>query len=396
MYDSRLTTNFQDSNPSWGRQFDHLGFKANGWKSKLGAINEGEKLQHCLNVNRKLWLEATINFEKPLTEHEHQIIWKHISRYLRAAGVIAFYKRELNELGWIHYHLVTGSNHNIKAFKKTLKDSIPKEIKSVSRVHAGVIKNQWAISTYIAKMKMEGYDEFGKYCADKHWSKRRIFKKECKLAMHGTIGKFWLKPMAEIWKDHVKREKEIASYKPRYMARAKQVADILGDDEVYGAILRVYCVQALERNEKPPYNDDVNITLYESVIGETIYGEVEKERSEKGSSAIVESVASDDGTGRVITSQNEFVITQNKNAECKKLITNSKTREKELVITNSEKPKNENIITNQNKNAKCKKLITNSKMAKRNLVIRKCEKPETKELVIRNVKMPECKYLDTS
>jgi hypothetical protein len=242
MYDSRTTVNFQQEIPQFGK------VDATGWKTENGAINEAKQLTYCLLHNRHLFFHSVISFNRDLTEIDHKRIWKHATRELRKA-ILAHYTRELNYRGRIHYHLLIASNHEQHALCNTLKNSLPREIRSVSEVHLESVKDQFAIASYVTKMKLSGYDAYGKWTQDKHKTKRRLFVKECKLTKHGTIGDFWIRPRNDIWQECIARERGIAKYKtPEMRAKAKQVSEIISDEyQTYKTILRLYCTWAYER-----------------------------------------------------------------------------------------------------------------------------------------------------
>jgi hypothetical protein len=257
MYSSNETTNFQELNPEYGKSGY---FKATGHKTINGAINEAKQITYALTHNCKLYLHAVINIDFDLTENEHRNYWAKISRYLRRSKVIGWYRRELCEVGRIHYHILTATYHELKALKQTIIDSLPQEIKSVSRVHVERIRDQFHTCAYVNKMKLAG-DRNGRYYRDKHGHKRRIFKKECKLTVHGEIGNFWKRSIKSYWKDCIAEQeaktnikKAIARYRtPERKAKARIQATIIDDSyETYLYILSRWVFWAyLKENPRP-------------------------------------------------------------------------------------------------------------------------------------------------
>jgi hypothetical protein len=168
-------------------------------------LKAADTLARCLIINAKStaygWL-ATLNIQENLTADGHKRIWAKISRRLK--GIEAFWLREVNWADNLHYHLIITGEHQEEELADTLRASV-EGIKA--SVHAAPIKSVVAWCRYIVKARVAGVDNWGEWSSDKHHGKRVLFARYCGLSKHGTIGKFWATPLAEL-KQQVVREKQ--------------------------------------------------------------------------------------------------------------------------------------------------------------------------------------------
>lgn len=170
-------------------------------------LKAADTLARCLILNSKSkahgWL-ATISIQENLEAHEHKKLWSKISRRVKSRGIEAFWVRETNQEGRIHYHLIVTGEHQ----EQELADQLRSSVEGVgARVHVAEITNLVAWCRYIVKARVKGVDDWGDYSSDKWSSKRILFARHCGLSKHGSIGKFWATPFAEL-KRRVVKEKQ--------------------------------------------------------------------------------------------------------------------------------------------------------------------------------------------
>src|SRR5262249_12306352 len=143
-----------------------------------------------------------INFEaeKPLTEIKTR--WSKACRKLKKTGVIALWVIEVSRSNRVHFHLIVSSVITKAALDEAIKEAMPS--REVVRWHHRVQRirqnEMWQLAHYICKAKVAGYVN-GRLVDDYYAAKRVLFKPKLGVRKHGTIGKFWIKPKAAIWKD---------------------------------------------------------------------------------------------------------------------------------------------------------------------------------------------------
>lgn len=198
MLDSIKETTFLQHEPELGQK------NATRWKTYYGFLNEAKQLAQCLLRNRILHHEATISFDKDMSEGEHQEMWRVTCRNLTRAGLSYVWVREVDDDDRIHYHIMFADEEVNKA---TIKNAIPESHRSVSRVHKERIVNMFNMCFYFAKAKVAGNG-----LKDKHGAKRRWFKKNVKLSKWNASKSFWVKPKKKIWEGVKADERELAKY----------------------------------------------------------------------------------------------------------------------------------------------------------------------------------------
>jgi hypothetical protein len=129
---------------------------------------------------------------------------------MKRHGVEAFWTREISKSGRLHYHLILTSGDTPEQAAETIKASIPTD--TPSEVHVSEVRNVVHLSRYIVKARVKGQDDWGEWSTDKHKAKRVLFTRNCGLSKHGTIGKFWAKPLADY-------EREVAVERKAYRSR---------------------------------------------------------------------------------------------------------------------------------------------------------------------------------
>jgi hypothetical protein len=208
-------------------------FKARSWTETIeGYTNNAHELTCCILSNLKLrgirkTTSVSINITKDLSVDEIKLLWSDVSRKMRRRGVQAIWVREPNERNRCNYHLLVISPNDPKAMRAILEASMPsrKDVRWHSQVEKTDTIYGW--SHYITKAVMPGKDQRDRIQKDLYGPKRLLFKTGTGLDKHGTIGKFWHRPKAMLWKEIKDIEARIAQglQKPG----VKRVADLISD-----------------------------------------------------------------------------------------------------------------------------------------------------------------------
>lgn len=217
---------------------DEGGWRCNSWKTINGHARQSRKYASCLYRNdRPYYHHVVISIDADLTIEDHRQLWKSIARKLRQRGVTAFYVREFNNRGRLHYHLLTATPLPHSTYTDLETDII--------RIHVEHVMDRWAICRYVVK------------ASDHHDDKRRYFHQMNTLDKVGTIQAkgqaFWSKPQRELWSEVTEREKAIASYKPDTYDEAFELHHLVEPSMSFPAVWRTLASQrfnAVEREKR--------------------------------------------------------------------------------------------------------------------------------------------------
>ena len=231
-YDSVAGTELYQRNPLFDRPSLH---KPRSWTETIQSfINNAHELSQCLLRNMKLTpggysLAVTINVRADLSIDEIKSVWKKATRKMRSHGVVALWVREPNRRDRCNYHLIVSTPRTQKEMEEILEISMPSRKEVMWHKQVRPIKSPFVWAKYICKAKMSGSKK-GKLLRDMYAGKRLLFHTRTGLDKFGTIGPFWKKPKAILWKEIQDREKRIATGldQPNVKAAAKFMFDYLG------------------------------------------------------------------------------------------------------------------------------------------------------------------------
>lgn len=209
-------------------------FKAKSWTETIeGYQYEAKKLTTCILNNRKLlgrpysWF-VTIYIWDVMPPNEAAKLWTKVCRNLRRLGIIALWVREPTKKNKVHYHLLVSSQQTEKDLLATIEAAMPPRSEVGWHKNIKAVDNRWWLPFYITKAKIKGKFK-GKTVPDKYASKRLLFQSKTQLRKHGTIGKFWIKSIAQLWKEVQLVEQRIANglQDQRVKELAKYVYDLV-------------------------------------------------------------------------------------------------------------------------------------------------------------------------
>lgn len=246
MYCSKADENIFQERPVWSVPSKFL---PKGWCDTVaGYLREAKKLKMLLIRNRILmkapyrwFLTIYVDFHQSPTEISAW--WNKAKRNLARKGIDALWVREPTRSNKVHYHLLVKNPISKDQLERIVEDSLPS--RAIGRWHKSlrqVKKSDWRLVHYLGKAKLGGNTKSGKFLTDLYRKKRLLFVKKLRIRKLGTIGKFWVKPKAEIWKKIVEHEKRIGDglEKPKVKEIAKYAYDFLGGTVPLKTIERNY------------------------------------------------------------------------------------------------------------------------------------------------------------
>jgi len=187
-------------------------YNCRSWKTLNGYDRQARKIARCLVINSKTkpYLQhVVVSIDDHMTVELHKKLWASLCRQLKSLGVIAFWSREINLRGRVHYHLITTTFFKPELYSQLASEKI--------RVHVQTITSSYHLCHYVLKAK---------------YGQRRIyFSKSNKLSKIGTIGKFWDKPIAKLWSDVIDYEKSLTPFMEVVYAEAKFIIHPMVDTE---------------------------------------------------------------------------------------------------------------------------------------------------------------------
>jgi hypothetical protein len=192
-------------------------FKAKSWTDSVaGHIYESHKLTKCILRNERLMEHAyqwhvTIKYEAEQPPSEIRTRWSRTCKKLKKSGVIALWVIEVSRSNCVHFHIIVSSRISKTALAQALEDAMPSREtigwhKSIQRIEAG---ETWELAHYVTKARISRFVG-GRPVEDYYANKRVLFQPNLGLRKHGTIGPFWVKPKAAIWRDIIATEESIA------------------------------------------------------------------------------------------------------------------------------------------------------------------------------------------
>lgn len=211
--------------------------KLKGWTETVeGYCNEAKKLVACALINRQLrgspyTYAASINVEDYLDPAQHKALWTRAVRKLGAAPVVALWVREPSRSNRVNYHLVVANVMPPEQLTQALEDAMPDRGQVRWHKHVRPIDRENCWLRYIVKAKVSG-EVNGRRVHDIYGDKRLLFVPKVGLNKYGTIGPFWAKPKASIWRGVQDRQARIAEALSSGGARrlVGHLRDMLGID----------------------------------------------------------------------------------------------------------------------------------------------------------------------
>ena len=144
-----------------------------------------------------------------------------------------------------NYHLLIKNQMPREELEDAIENAMPERGDLPWHKQVQSIANQFKFVRYITKAKTKAYVN-GKFVLDIYADKRLLFHPNLGLRKVGTIGAFWEKPKAEMWKDIQCIEKQIgdALANPDLKKLARQLHDLVGQDVPLKKIERTLAEQS--------------------------------------------------------------------------------------------------------------------------------------------------------
>lgn len=210
-------------------------YRPKGWTDTVaGYVREAKKLTMLILRNREsmgrpyTW-HVTINVEKVQAPKRITALWSKACAGLRRRGVVALWVREPTKSGKVHYHVIVKSQIRRPALERAIKESMPPRAETGWHKRIQPVMSDWQLAHYVTKAKLPGWVG-GKRVDDYYARKRLLFRPKLGLVKSHTVGAFWEKPKASLWREIVDREKRIGEGldRPGVQALVDHVYDLLG------------------------------------------------------------------------------------------------------------------------------------------------------------------------
>lgn len=208
-------------------------WRCNSWKTVNGYRRQSRKYATCLIRNPRPYHDhVVVSIDADLTIEDHRRLWSKIARQLRRRGVVAFWVREINRRGRVHYHLVTATEVAPTTYTDLELDH------DHVRVEVEPIRSRRNVCCYVVKSR------------DIHADSRRYFHSDNSLDKIGTVGRFWAKPQRAIWSEVIAHERELSDHRQAVYYEATELSDLVGEYIPFGDIIRRLTSQAVEREKR--------------------------------------------------------------------------------------------------------------------------------------------------
>ena len=152
---------------------------------------------------------SVVKVKTDLGASQHKKLWSKTVKNLRRHGINGFYSREIEKNNRVHYNLIIlTAFDNAEQAKAIIRQSLPQGWQSLIHVWVEPVGSSITVSRYIMKAGWQWED------------KRVLFKPNCKLEKHGTIGTFWAKPLPEI-------DEQVKAERVKYFAKQELENEII-------------------------------------------------------------------------------------------------------------------------------------------------------------------------